>query len=178
MAADQDRRIAEIIEREGGRLKSFIKKRVADAAEAEDILQDAFSELVEAYRLMRPIEQAGAWLYRVARNRIVDRFRRKREEPLGSEEEQDGSWEDALPSPDAGPDAEYARGVLMEELEHAIDELSDDQREVFLAHEVIGKSFKEISLETGVGVSTLLSRKRYAVLHLRRRLREIYEDFS
>jgi RNA polymerase sigma factor (sigma-70 family) len=182
-AAEQDRRLAEVIGREQGRLRSFIRRRVANDAEAEDILQDVFYELVEASRLMKPIEQAGAWLFRVARNRIIDAFRKKKPEPISQPiggEGEDGermTLEDLLPSPEAGPEAEYARGVLMDELEDAMDELPDDQRAVFVAHEIEGRSFKEISAETGVSVNTLLSRKHHAVVFLRRRLQTMYDEF-
>jgi RNA polymerase sigma factor (sigma-70 family) len=165
-------RITEIVRREQGRLRNFVRKRVADEGDAEDILQDVFYELVEAYRLMKPVEQAGAWLFKVARNRIIDFFRKKR--PVQFEE--DVSIEELLPSADAGPDAAFARGVLWDEIEEALDELPEEQREVFIAHEIEGRSFKELSAETGVSVNTLLSRKRYAVLHLRDRLKEIYEE--
>ena len=181
--AEQDQRLTEVIGREQGRLRNFIRRRVPDDAEAEDILQDVFYELVEAYRLMKPVEQVGAWLYRVARNRIIDVFRKKRPEAFGvqtgSENEDNGplSLEDLLPSPDAGPEAEYARSVLLDQLAAALDELPDDQREVFVAHEIEGRSFKEISAETGVSVNTLLSRKHHAVLHLRRQLQSIYDEF-
>jgi len=182
MTAQQDQRLSEAIEREQGRLRNFIRRRVADETEAEDILQDVFYELIEAYRLMKPIEQVGAWLFRVARNRIIDVFRKKKPEALGDQkirQNDDGepmTLEDLLPSPDAGPEAEYARNILLEELDAALDELPDDQREVFVANELEGRSFKEISAETGVSVNTLLSRKHHAVLHLRRRLRSIYEE--
>jgi RNA polymerase sigma factor (sigma-70 family) len=172
---DQDRRITETFEREEGRLRRFIRARVPDV-DAEDVLQDVFSELVEAYRLMKPVEQAGAWLFRVARNRIVDRFRKKKPERFPSVAT--GSFEDLLPSPDAGPEAAYARRVLLEELETALDELPDEQRFVFVAHELEGRSFRALAEETGVGINTLLSRKRYAVLHLRRRLQDIYDEFK
>lgn len=172
--AEQNRRISETIRREQGRLRNFIRRRVADVADAEDILQDVFSELVEADRLMHPVEQVGAWLYRVARNRIIDSFRKKRPTPLADEPL---TLEDLLPSSDAGPEAAYARGVLLEEIEAAIGELPPEQREVFLAHEIEGRSFKELSEATGVGLNTLLSRKRYAVLHLRRRLRAIHDEY-
>src|SRR5579871_6908695 len=181
--SEQNRLISEVIERERRRLLHFIRKSVDDEGDAEDILQDVFSELTEAYRLMKPIEQVGAWLYRVARNRIIDRFRKKRPEPVG-DPPFDGSraerhrLEDLLPSPDAGPETLYARRVLLEELELALDELPPEQREVFVAHEWEGRSFKEIAAETGVGVNTLLSRKRYAVLHLRARLQSIYDEFT
>src|SRR5580692_2695627 len=181
--AEQDERLTETIGREQGRLRNFIRRRVDDEADAEDILQDVFSELIEAYRLMKPIEQVGAWLYRVARNRIIDRFRKKRPQSLSADavpESEEGdrlSLEDLLPSPDAGPEASYARSILVEELEEAIDELPEEQREAFVAHEFEGKSFKELSAETGVGVSTLVSRKHHAVLYLRRRLQSIYEEF-
>ena len=151
--------------------------------DAEDILQDVFYELIEAYRLMQPIEQVGAWLYRVARNRIIDRFRKQRlgagnEIRAGTGEEEALQLEDLLPSRDAGPEAEYARSVLLEELEAAIDDLPEEQRSVFIAHEMEGRSFKEIADETGLNINTLLSRKRYAVVHLRRRLKAIYEEFT
>jgi len=181
--AEQDNRLTEAIGREQGRLRNFIRRRVDDESDAEDILQDVFSELIEAYRLTKPIEQVGAWLYRVARNRIIDRFRKKKPESLSADaipenDESDRlSLEDLLPSPDAGPEATYARSILLEELEEALDELPEDQRKVFLAHEFEGKSFKELAAETGVSVNTLLSRKHHAVLYLRRRLQSIYEEF-
>ena len=176
--ADQNRRLTEALERERPRPRNFIRKHVPDFEDAEDILQDVFSELVETYRLMQPVEQAGAWMFRVARNRITDLFR-KRKPDVSSSEAADGemSLEDLLPSPDAGPDALFARGVLLDELEAALDELPEEQRLVFVAHEVEGRSFKELSAETGVGVNTLLARKRYAVLHLRRRLEAIHSEF-
>jgi len=179
----QNRRISEAIEREGRRLLGFIRKRVDDEGDAEDILQDVFYELTEAYRLMKPVEQVGAWLYRVARNRIIDRFRKRRPEgsgevPVNAGEEDPLRLEDLLPSPDAGPEALYARSVLLEELEAALDELPEEQREVFMAHEIDGRSFKQLAEETGLSINTLLSRKHYAVLHLRRRLRAIYEEFT
>jgi RNA polymerase sigma factor (sigma-70 family) len=180
--AEQDERLTETIGREQGRLRNFIRRRVADDDEAEDILQDVFYELIEAYRLMKPIEQVGAWLFRVARNRIIDGFRKKKPEPLSAEADADSedsgrrSLEELLPSPDAGPEAAYARSILLEELDAALDELPEEQREVFLAHEFEGISFKEISAETGVSVNTLLSRKHHAVLHLRRRLQSIHDE--
>ena len=183
LMAEQDEKLTATIGREQGRLRNFIRRRVPDESDAEDILQDVFYELIEAYRFTKPIEQVGAWLYRVARNRIVDRFRKKKPEPLSiaRNPHEDGgnslSLEELLPSPDAGPEANYARSILVEELAEALDELPEEQREVFLAHEIEGRSFKEISAQTGVAVSTLLSRKHYAVLHLRRRLRSIYDEF-
>jgi RNA polymerase sigma factor (sigma-70 family) len=178
----QDQRISEAIERERPRLRNFIRRRVADQSDAEDILQEVFYELVEAYRMMKPVEQMTAWLFRVARNRITDQFRsRKRTElsepAVRTEDGDEMQWEDLLPSPDAGPESSYARSVLLEELDAALDELPEEQREVFLAHEFLGYSFKELAEQTGVGVNTLLSRKRYAVLHLRERLQTIYDDF-
>jgi RNA polymerase sigma factor (sigma-70 family) len=181
---DQDRRISEIIAREQARLRQFIRNRVTDDGDAEDIFQEVFYELVDAYRLMKPVEQAGAWLFRVARNRIIDLFRKRRPSVLGNDTlaaAEDGearSWEDLLPSPDAGPDAAYARSVLLEELDAAIEDLPEEQRDVFVAHEIEGRSFKELSEAMGVGVNTLLSRKRYAVLQLRRRLQAIYNEFG
>ena len=180
---EQDKLISQAMERDEPRLRSFIRKHVADTSDAEDIVQEVFYELLEAYRLMKPVEHVTAWLFRVARNRMIDLFRRKRpaslNEPIVSSE--DGgtlSLEDLLPSAEASPEAAYARNMLLDELEDAIDELPEAQREVFVAHELTGRSFKEISAETGLSINTLLSRKRYAVLHLRRRLQAIYEDFA
>jgi RNA polymerase sigma factor (sigma-70 family) len=180
---DQDRRISEAIGAEWARLRNFIRKHVPDPGDAEDVLQDVFYELIEAQRLMKPIEHAGAWLFRVARNRITDLFRKKRTEaqrlPIESTETGDSvRWEDLLPSGQAGPEAAFARTMLLEELEEALSELPDEQREVFMAHELEGRSFKELSAETGLSVNTLLSRKHYAVLHLRRRLNAIYREFT
>ncbi|HLJ15756.1 MAG TPA: RNA polymerase sigma factor [Bryobacteraceae bacterium] len=181
--AEQDRRISAAIEREQSRLRNFIRRRVADEGDAEDILQDVFYELVEAYRLMKPVEQVSAWLFRVARNRIIDLFRKRKPEAVISESLADRMereallLEDLLPSPDAGPEAVYARTILLEELEAALDELPEEQREAFVAHEIEGRSFKQLAAETGVSANTLLSRKHYAVLHLRRRLQLIYEEF-
>jgi RNA polymerase sigma factor (sigma-70 family) len=183
MMAKQDERISEAVEREQARLSNFIRKRVADPGDAEDILQEVFYELVEAYRLMKPVEQVTAWLFRVARNRITDLFRKRQREALRrepdvlTEEGEVFQLEDLLPAPDAGPDAAYARSVLLEELDAALEELSDEQRAVFVAHELMGYSFKEIAAQTGVSVNTLLSRKHYAVQHLRERLQAIYDDF-
>src|SRR3954471_15853109 len=182
--AEQDRRIAETFEREQPRLRSFIRGRVADSRDAEDILQEVFTELVEAYRMFQTIDQAGAWLFRVARNRIVDLFRKKKPVPLRDltpqldEQGVEMSLEELLPSPDAGPEAAFARLMLIEELEEALDELPEEQREAFVAHEIEGVSFKELSAQTGVGVNTLLTRKRLAVLYLRERLREMYDELA
>jgi RNA polymerase sigma factor (sigma-70 family) len=184
MTEEQNRRIAETLEREQGRLRNFIRKRVLDESEVEDILQEVFYELVQAYRLMKPVERVGAWLFQVARNRIIDRFRGRRQEsaepnPSSAVEEAERfSWEDLLPSRDAGPEAAYARQVLVEEIDAALDELPEEQREVFVAHEFEGRSFRELAAATGLGVNTLLSRKHYAVLFLRRRLRAIYDEFN
>jgi RNA polymerase sigma factor (sigma-70 family) len=178
--AEQDRRISEAIEREQSRLRNFIRKRVPGELDAEDIMQDVFFELVEAYRLMKPVEQVGAWLFRVARNRITDFFRKKKPEALDDAvtDREAFSLEDLLPSPGAGPEAAYARSVLLEELDAALDELPGEQRDVFVAHEIQGHSFKELAKETGLSVNTLLSRKHYAVLHLRERLQAIYDEFT
>ena len=183
MAGEQDERIVEVVERERSRLLGFIRRRVGDPLDAEDVLQDVFEALVEANRLLMPIDHVGGWLYRVARNRITDLFRKKKPERLGDGvvDDQEGErlrLEDLLPSPAAGPDALYARSVLLEELEQAVDELPVEQREVFVAHELEGRSFKELAAETGVNVNTLLSRKRYAVLRLRERLQELYDEFT
>src|SRR5213080_5120528 len=172
---EQDRRISEIVAEQRARLRNFIRRRVPDPLDAEDILQDVFYKLMEANRLLMPIEHATGWLFRVARNRITDLFRKKKPQSFGDAavEDEDGQLlqiEDLLPSPDAGPEALYARNVLLDELESAVDELPEEQRKVFVAHELEGRSFKEIAAQTGVGVNTLLSRKRYAVLHLRERL--------
>jgi RNA polymerase sigma factor (sigma-70 family) len=182
MKVEQDRRISEAFQGERARLRNFIRKRVADEADAEDILQDVFYEFVAAYRLMKPIEQAGAWLFRVARNWIIDLFRKRRNaerrnEPAVVENGELLKLEDLLPSTDAGPEAAYARSVLLAELEDALEELPDEQREIFVAHEFEGRSFRELAAETGLSVNTLLSRKHYAVVHLRRRLHSIYAEF-
>src|SRR5580704_7127256 len=174
----QNQRISEVIQRQRRRLFHFIRQRVDDEGDAEDILQDVFYELTEAYRLMKPIEQVGAWLYRVARNRIIDRFRKKKPGAEVLREEGAPRLEDLLPSPNAGPEAMYARGVLLEEFDAALEELPEEQRDVFVAHEMDGKSFKQLAEETGLSVNTLLSRKHYAILHLRRRLEAIYEEFT
>jgi RNA polymerase sigma factor (sigma-70 family) len=183
MALEQDQRISDVVEREQSRLRNFIRRRVPDPRDAEDILQDVFYELVEANRLLMPIEHVTGWLFRVARNRIIDLFRKKRPEnftdsAVADEDDELLQLEDLLPSPDAGPEALYARNVLLDELELALDELPDEQRGVFIAHELEGRSFKELAAETGVSVNTLLSRKRYAVLHLRERLQAIYDDMT
>jgi RNA polymerase sigma factor (sigma-70 family) len=183
MNLEQDRRIAEVVGREQSRLLNFIRRRVPDRRDAEDILQEVFYELVEANRLLMPIEHVTGWLFRVARNRITDLFRKKTPEGLGDAvvADDDGELlrlEDLLPSPDAGPEALYARSVLLDELELAVDELPEEQREVFVAHELEGRTFKEMAAETGTSVNTLLSRKRYAVLHLRGRLQRIYDEFT
>jgi RNA polymerase sigma factor (sigma-70 family) len=180
---EQDRRISEIVAGERSRLRNFIRRRVPDPSDAEDIVQEVFYELVEANRLLMPIEHVTGWLFRVARNRITDLFRKKKPEPfsdaaVGDEDGELLRIEDLLPSPDAGPEALYFRNVLLDELELAIGALPDEQREVFLAHELEGRSFKEMAAETGVSVNTLLSRKRYAVLHLRERLQSIHDEFA
>ncbi len=182
MLREEDQRISDVVKREQSRLRNFIRRRVPDPLDAEDILQDVFYRLVEANRLLMPIEHVTGWLFRVARNRITDLFRKKEPETFSEIEASDDDggllqFEDLLPSPDAGPEALYARGVLLNELERAVAELPKDQREVFLAHEFEGRSFKELSAEIGVSVNTLLSRKRYAVLHLRERLQRVYDDF-
>jgi RNA polymerase sigma factor (sigma-70 family) len=182
MTLEQDRRISEVVERERSRLRHFIRRRVPDPRDAEDILQEVFYELVEANRLLMPIEHVTGWLFRVARNRITDLFRKRQPESFTDAavvaDDEPLRLEDLLPSPDAGPEALYARGVLLDALEQALDELPPEQREVFVAHELEGRSFKELAAASGVGVNTLLSRKRYAVLHLRARLQGVYDDFT
>jgi RNA polymerase sigma factor (sigma-70 family) len=180
---EQDRQIAEIVAKERPRLRNFIRRRVPDPAEVEDILQDVFYRLVEANRLLMPIEHVTGWLFSVARNRITDLFRKKKPETFSERtaENEEGELlaiEEMLPSPDAGPDAVYLRNLLLEELELALEELPEEQREVFVGHELEGRSFKDMAEETGVSINTLLSRKRYAVLHLRERLRDIYDEFT
>jgi len=179
--SEQDRSISEIFAEQRSRLRNFIRRRVPDPADAEDIVQEVFYELVEANRLLMPLEHVTGWLFRVARNRITDLFRKKKTEPfsaaaIGDENGERLGIEELLPSPDAGPEALYVRGVLLEELEDALDELPGEQREVFMAHELEGRSFKELAQESGLSVNTLLSRKRYAVLHLRERLQAIYDE--
>ncbi len=183
MALEQDQRISDVVKREQSRLRNFIRRRVPDPLDAEDILQDVFYRLVEANRLLMPIEHVTGWLFRVARNRITDLFRKKEPENFGEiavtdEDDELVQFEDLLPSPDAGPEALYARHVLLDELELALGELPEEQREVFVAHEFEGRSFKEIADKTGVSLNTLLSRKRYAVLYLRGRLQGIYDEFT
>ena len=176
---EQDQLIAQAIEKDGSRLRNYIRKQVLDRDATEDILQDVFSELVEAYRLLKPIEQVSAWLFRVAKNRIIDRFRGKKFESLSDAGEDDDtvSLGDLLPSPESGPEAAYASRVLLDELDEALDELPEEQRSIFIKHELEGYSFKELAAESGVSVNTLLSRKRYAVLYLRQRLQLIYDEF-
>ena len=180
---EQDRQIADVIAKERLRLRSFIRRRVPNDADADDLLQDVFAELVEAYRLLMPIDFVTGWLFRVARNRITDLFRKKRPEAFSDalQEDGDGSLldvEDLLPSPDAGPEAQLIRSILLDELQRALAELPPAQRDVFVAHELEGRSFKELSAESGVTVNTLLSRKRYAVLHLRKRLQSVHDEFQ
>ena len=182
MVLEQDQRISEVVSREQSRLRKFIRRRVPDPRDVEDILQDVFYELVEANRMLMPIEHVTGWLFRVARNRITDLFRKKKPENFSDaamvdEDDELLQLEDLLPSPDAGPEALYTRHALLDELVIAVKELPKEQREVFVAHELEGRSFKQISSATGVSVNTLLSRKRYAVLHLRARLRSIYDEF-
>src|SRR3990172_10266984 len=183
MTFEQNKQISEAVSREQSRLRNFIRWRVPDARDAEDILQDVFYELVEANRLLMPIEHISGWLYRVARNRIIDLFRKSTTESfsdldLADVEDDLLQLEDLLPSPDAGPEALYARNVLLDELELAVDELPLEQHDVFVAHELEGRNFKEIAAETGENINTLLSRRRYAVLTLRKRLLNIYDEFN
>ena len=183
LMTEQDRQISAIVAEERSRLRNFIRRRVPDPADVEDIVQDVFYKLVEANRLLMPIDHVTGWLFRVARNRITDLFRKRREDTFSDTrvEDEDGELlriEELLPSPDAGPEALHFRHVLLEELELALDELPNEQREVFVAHELEGRSFKELSAESGMNINTLLARKRYAVLHLRERLQSIYDEFK
>ena len=176
---DKDSEISAVVVRERSRLGNFIRRRIGNPEEAEDILQDVFYEFVEEYRLPESIEQASAWLFRVARNRIIDRFRKKKEVPISETgDEEDYRLDLALPSPDAGPEAEYARAVLLDALRQALDELPKAQREVFVEHELEGRSFKEMAAQSGVAINTLLARKRYAVLHLREQLQAVYDELE
>jgi RNA polymerase sigma factor (sigma-70 family) len=184
MTIDDNKRISELIAQERSRLRNFIRKRVDDERDAEDILQESFYELVEAFRFMRPVEHIGPWLFQVARNRIIDLYRKRKPERSTNEWIEAGDegslteLQDLLPSQDAGPEAVYARGVLLDELDAALQELPEEQRQVFVAHELHGRSFKELSEKTGLPVNTLISRKHYAVLHLRHRLQTIYNEFK
>ena len=183
MALEQDKRISDVVTREQSRLRNFIRRRVPDPRDAQDIMQDVFTELEEANRLLMPIDHVTGWLFRVARNRITDLFRKKKPESFSDaivtgEDDERLRLEDLLPSAEAGPAALYARQVLLDELEAALDELPTEQREVFVAHELEGLSFKEIAAATGTGINTLLSRKHYAVRHMRERLRNIYDEMT
>lgn len=180
---EQDLRISEVIAEQRPRLRSFIRRRVPNESDVEDLLQEVFYELVQANRLLKPIDYVTGWLYRVARNRITDLFRKKKPESFADAaiEDEEGellSLGDLLPSPDDGPEALYLRSMVLEELQLALDELPAEQRDVFIAHEIDGRSFKELSAESGVSINTLLSRKRYAVLHLRLRLQSIHDEFT
>ncbi|WP_158907036.1 RNA polymerase sigma factor [Burkholderia sp. L27(2015)] len=181
---ERDRDITAIFLRERTKLGNFIRRRVRDPGDAEDIFQDVFYEFVQAYRLLEPIEQVSAWLFRVARNRIIDRFRKKKEQPLGETightDDSEGEYrlDIDLPATDAGPEAAYARSILLEALQEALDELPTAQREIFIAHELEGRSFKELASESGLSMNTLLARKRYAVLHLRVCLNAVYDELD
>ncbi len=183
MVVDQNRQISDTVRRETGRLRAFIRRRVFNESDAEDILQDVLRELVDAYRLMQPLDEVSAWLFRVTRNRITDLFRRRKTQALATEpvipadELEFPELHDLLPSTDVGPDTAFARQALLEQLEEALSELPSEQREVFIAHELEGHSFKDLAAQSGVGLNTLLSRKRYAVLHLRRRLQAVYDEW-
>jgi RNA polymerase sigma factor (sigma-70 family) len=179
---EQDRQIAAVVSETQPRLRSFIRRRVPDESDVEDLLQEVFYELVVAHRLLMPIDYVTGWLYRVARNRITDLFRKKKPQNFTDtaaidEEGEELRIEDLLPSSEDGPDALYVRTLLLEELELALSQLPTEQREVFVAHEFEGTSFKELSAATGVSVNTLLSRKRYAVLALRQRLQNFHDEF-
>ena len=182
MNAEQARQVSEVVGRERLRLRNWIRRQLAEPAEVDDILQDVFVELVLAYRSLKPIEDVGAWLFRVARNRITDLFRKKKVEALADHavttDEDSHALEDLLPALDSGPEGAYTRALLIDELEDALESMPVEQREVFLAHEVEGLSFKEISARTGVRINTLIARKHYAVLQLRERLQAIYDDIQ
>ena len=168
-----------MVEREQSRLRNFIRRRVADPSDVEDILQEVFSELVEANRRLMPIDNISGWLFRVARNRISDLFRKMQPDAFSAAAAADDEpfdLGDLFPSPNAGPEAVFARKALIQELARAIDELPEEQRQIFVGHELEGRSFKQMAAETGISVNTLLSRKRYAVLRLRESLRATYEE--
>jgi RNA polymerase sigma factor (sigma-70 family) len=181
-------RIAAAVAEQGPRLRAFVRRQVADLSEVDDIVQETFLELVSAYRLLQPVEHLAAWLLRVARNRIIDRFRaRSRQaspgeasgrDSVGSAVEPSRVLEQWLAADDGGPESAYVRGVLADELIAAVDELPAEQRDVFLAHELDGRSFKQLRAETGIGINTLLGRKHAAVRHLRRRLEDIRSEFD
>ena len=180
---DRNREITALVTRERSRLATFIRRRVSDPLDAEDVLQDVLHDFVRAYRLPEPIEQAGAWLFRVARNRIIDRFLRRKTRPAAdviADPDDDGEYRLDLPLParEAGPDALMARSAVLEALQSALEELPAEQREVFIAHEIDGSSFREIALRTGVAVNTLLARKRYAIRRLRARLQPLYDELD
>jgi RNA polymerase sigma factor (sigma-70 family) len=184
LMTDKNSEITAAVVRERTRLGSFIRRRVRDPGDAEDILQDVLQAFVEAYRLPEPIEQVGAWLFRVARNRIIDRFRGRRDRSTidmiddSNEAASEYRLDLVLPALDADPEAIFARSVVLDELQRALDELPADQREVFIAHELEGRPFKDLALRSGVGINTLLARKRYAVLYLRRRLQTVYDELD
>jgi RNA polymerase sigma factor (sigma-70 family) len=180
---EQDRQISDVIAKERSRLRNFIRRRVPDPADVDDLLQEVFFELVQANRLLMPIDHVTGWLFRVARNRITDLFRKKKPQAFtdAALEDEDGELlriDDLLPSPDDGPDALYLRHMVFEEMKVALSELPAEQREVFIAHEIEGRSFKELASESGINMNTLLARKRYAVLHLRQRLQSIHDEFT
>jgi len=183
MTAQQNEQIVADVARERQRLRQFIRRNVLDEGEAEDILQDVFSELIEAYRVMKPIEQVGAWLFRVARNRIIDRFRSRRREVVLPEpdtyiDDDEPALEMLLPDPEAGPEAAFVREVVLEEVLIALDELPQAQRDVFVAHEIEGVSFRQMAAESGISINTLLARKHEAVRSLRRKLRTIFDEYG
>jgi RNA polymerase sigma factor (sigma-70 family) len=182
MAAEQKEKIGLTVQQERRRLLDFIRKRIPDEDDAEDILQDVFYQFTESF-MLQPIEQVSAWLFRAARNRITDLFRKKKSIPFSrtftphDDEDDSFSINDLLPDPADGPEAIYARKIVVTELMDALDELPVEQREAFVMSEIENKSFKEMAEITGEGVNTLLSRKRYAVLFLRERLQNLYTDF-
>jgi RNA polymerase sigma factor (sigma-70 family) len=181
--SDEDQRISRAVERDGALLGRFVRRRVADPGDAEEIVQEVFAELVEAYRLLKNPERVTAWLFRVARNRITDLYRAhgrdaERSASPAAAERETIDWEDLLASPADGPEAALARRERIDAIGRALGELPAEQREVFLAHEIEGLSFREIAARTGVGVNTLLARKRYAVLRLRRELRTTYDELE
>jgi len=188
MTAEDNSRIAAAVATQGPRLRAFVRRQVADLSDVEDIVQDTFLELVAAYRLVEPVEHLAAWLMRVARNRIIDRFRARSREAsridssgpdvVGPASEPSRVLEEWLAPADSGPESAYVREVLANELVAALDELPAEQRDMFVAHEIDGRSFKELAAETGVGLNTLLGRKHTAVRHLRRRLADIRSEFD
>jgi len=177
MALSPNQRLASVVAQQQQRLWAFVRRQVSVASDAEDIVQEVFAELLEAYRLMKPIERVGSWLMRVARNRLIDRYRVSgRTLPL--EEDAQLDIPALIGADGSGPESEYRRALLADALEQAIENLPVEQRRVFVAHEIAGQTFKDIAAESGIPVNTLLGRKHAAVLQLRETLRDFYDELE